>query len=124
MMNAHCSYQIMSPTKLVTKKSILLTYQLLRSMVPFCDWRLPTKIQTKVVHDPTMFGCFDEPAIITISTAIVWDFKQLTSTVAHEMIHVYQAKLKLLNDQNHHDEFFYECAYDVCMNLGFDKESF
>jgi hypothetical protein len=78
-------------SKIVSKKSILLAYQMLRGMEPFCDWKLPTTIQTKVVNDSTMYGCFeDDPHTITISAARVWDVNQLVATVAHEMIHLHQ----------------------------------
>ena len=111
--------------KVVTKKTILLAYQMLRGMSPFCDWKLPTKIETKVVHDLSMYGCFeDSPNTITISTAKVWDVTQLVATVAHEMIHLHQFRLKVLDDAQPHDLFFMDCARDVCIELGFDKENF
>jgi len=114
----------MTEQKVVTKKSILLAYQMLRGMAPFTEWKLPTKVDTKVVNDVSMYGCFDEPGLITISTARVWDVNQLVATVAHEMIHLHQHKLKKLNEANPHDAFFMECAREVCVTLGFDKENF
>jgi hypothetical protein len=111
--------------KVVTKKSILLAYQMLRGMEPFCNWKLPTAIETKVVNDASLYGCFEtEPNMITISTARVWDVSQLIATVAHEMIHLRQHKLKQLSDTNPHDAFFMEQARIVCIGLGFDKEHF
>lgn len=110
--------------KVVTKKSILLAYQMLRCMPPFVDMRLPTTIETKVVHDLSMYGCFDEPNVITISTAKVWDVSQLVATIAHEMIHLHQFRLKVLDEEQPHDVFFMHCARDVCVHLGFDKEHF
>jgi hypothetical protein len=47
--------------KVVTRKSILLAYQMLRGMEPFCGWKLPATIQTKVVNDISMYGCFEDP---------------------------------------------------------------
>ena len=109
----------------VSKKSILLAYQMLRTMEPFASWRLPTKIQTKVVNDPLMYGCFeDSPDTITISAAKCWSVEQLTATVAHEMIHLYQHRLKILDEKNPHDLFFHEQARVVTVTLGFDKENF
>ena len=93
-------------------------------MAPFNEWKLPTKVDTKVVHDASMYGCFDDPDLITISTGRVWDLNQLVATVAHEMIHLRQHRLKRLNADNPHDEFFMDCARDVCVTLGFDKENF
>ena len=111
--------------KVVSKRTVLLAYQMLRGMTPFCEWKLPTKIETKVVHDLSMYGCFeDSPNTITISTAKVWDVEQLVATVAHEMIHLHQHKLKQLSDTNPHDAFFMEQARIVCVCLGFDKENF
>ena len=110
--------------KVVTKKSILLAYQMLREMEPFASWKLPTRIETKVVNDASMYGCFDEPNTITISTAKCWDVNQLVATVAHEMIHQHQSKLKILDADNPHDQFFMTCAREVCVSLGFDKENF
>ena len=114
----------MHDDKIVTRKSIKLTYDLLRSMEPFASWRLPTKIETRVVNDASMYGCFDDPDVITISTAKVWDVKQLVETVGHEMIHLYQHRLKRLNEDHPHDEFFNSCAREVTIKLGFDKENF
>lgn len=112
-------------SRVVTKKSILLAYQMLRGMAPFCGWKLPTKIETRVVSDASMFGSFEtEPSLITISTARVWDVNQLVATVAHEMIHLHQHRLKRLDADNPHDAFFLECAREVCVSLGFDKENF
>ena len=110
--------------KVVTRKSILLAYQMLRGMEPFCGWKLPATIQTKVVNDISMYGCFEDPDIITISTARVWDVNQLVATVGHEMIHLHQSKLKILSEDSPHDAFFMNCAKQVCVNLGFDKENF
>ena len=111
--------------KVVSKKSVLLAYQMLREMEPFCSWRLPLRVHTKVVSDPSMYGCFEDcPDTITISTAKVWDVEQLVATVAHEMIHLHQHKLKQLSDTNPHDAFFMEQARIVCVCLGFDKENF
>lgn len=111
--------------KVVTKKSILLAYQMLRGMEPFCEWRLPATVQTKVANDATMYGCFEEdPHTITISTSRVWDVSQLVATVAHEMIHLHQSKLKILSEETPHDQFFMACAKQVCVGLGFNKENF
>jgi hypothetical protein len=72
-----------------------------------------------------MYGCFeDDPHTITISTARVWDVNQLVATVGHEMIHLHQSKLKILSEDSPHDAFFMNCARQVCVNLGFDKENF
>ena len=110
--------------KVVTKKSVLLAYQMLRGMEPFCSWKLPAAIQTKVVNDISMYGCFEDPDIITISTARVWDVSQLVATVAHEMIHLRQYRLKQLDDTTPHDAYFMEQARLVCVGLGFDQENF
>jgi len=111
--------------KVVSKQTVLLAYQLLRQMEPFSSWKLPLRIETKVVSDASMYGCFeDSPNTITISTAKVWDVNQLVATVAHEMIHYHQSKLKILDADNAHDQFFMNCAREVCVSLGFDKENF
>ena len=110
--------------KVATRKSILLAYQMLRGMEPFCSWKLPATIQAKVVNDISMYGCFEDPDIITISTARVWDVNQLVATVAHEMIHLRQYRLKQLDDTTPHDAYFMEQARLVCVGLGFDKENF
>ena len=111
--------------KVVSKQTVLLAYQLLRQMEPFSSWKLPSRVETKVVSDASMYGCFeDSPNTITISTAKVWDVNQLVATVAHEMIHYHQSKLKILDADNAHDQFFMNCAREVCVSLGFDKENF
>ena len=111
--------------KVVSKQTVLLAYQMLRQMEPFSSWKLPSRVETKVVSDASMYGCFeDSPNTITISTAKVWDVNQLVATVAHEMIHYYQSKLKILDADNAHDQFFMNCAREVCVSLGFDKENF
>mgnify|MGYP007042149356 CR=1 FL=1 len=111
--------------KVVSKQTVLLAYQLLRQMEPFSSWKLPLRVETKVVSDASMYGCFeDSPNTITISTAKVWDVNQLVATVAHEMIHYHQSKLKILDADNAHDQFFMNCAREVCVSLGFDKENF
>ena len=111
--------------KVVSKQTVLLAYQMLRQMEPFSSWKLPSRVETKVVSDASMYGCFeDSPNTITISTAKVWDVNQLVATVAHEMIHYHQSKLKILDADNAHDQFFMNCAREVCVSLGFDKENF
>ena len=115
----------MDENKIVTRRSILLAYDLLRGMKPFCDWKLPTKIEAHVSTDINMYGCFDEPNEITISSGRVWTLTSLMETVAHEMIHLHQYRLKKLNVDTPHDQFFLGCAKEVCEKLGItNRENF
>jgi hypothetical protein len=114
----------MDENRIVTKRSIEAAYTLLRGMKPFCDWKLPVKIEAQVSTDIYMFGCFEDPNTITISSGRVWTAQSLLETTAHEMIHLYQYRQKRLTDTPH-DAFFLACAKEVCEKLGvINREDF
>lgn len=109
---------------MITPTSIKHGYAFLRKLPPFKGWKLPAQIEAKVSNDISEYGSFDEPDTITISKARIWDVDAMLKTIAHEMVHLYQFRCKEEGEPPYHNTFFYECAKEVCRELGWKEETF
>ncbi len=110
----------------VTPEMMEQTYDLLRITKPFRIWKLPDPdgIRFHVTKDNGEFASFDvkggHPVIcVTLHTART--LNSLTMHLAHEMIHLYQWKLKLPQNHGNH---FQICKARVCKEHSFDPGVF
>jgi len=109
-------------------------YEYLRVSPPFCHWDLPhaDHVSFRVLGAKDRFGHFrgrhrrargdDEFSEIAISAPLVNSTDMLISTMAHEMIHLYQDETGTA--RGHHNPKFRKLARRVCRIHGFDLESF
>lgn len=109
---------------MITKKSIQDAYTLLRGIEPFKSWRLPAYIEAQVSESLDDYGAFEEPNIIIISKARIWEFDQFIMTVAHEMVHLHQSRQKKMGEPPYHNAFFFEAAKQVCKEFGWKESIF
>jgi hypothetical protein len=102
-------------------------YDAIRMHPPFCRWSLPEsdEIEFHVVRDRKIFGQYhygDDHAI-AISETVVGHWSTLSSTMAHEMIHLYQ-NLNNRQTKAEHNVEFRKLASEVCAEFGFDPRCF
>jgi hypothetical protein len=109
-------------------------YEYLRVSPPFCRWSLPhaDQVMFRVLGAKDRFGHFrgrhrkargdDGFSEIAISAPLVNSTDVLISTMAHEMIHLYQDETGTA--RGHHNPKFRKLAKRVCAIHGFDPESF
>jgi len=109
-------------------------YEYLRVSPPFCHWDLPhaDHVSFRVLGAKDRFGHFrgrhrkaqgdDGFSEIAISAGLVKSTDLLISTMAHEMIHLYQDETGTA--RGHHNPKFRKLAKRVCAIHGFDLESF
>jgi hypothetical protein len=109
-------------------------YEYLRVSPPFCRWGLPhaDHVMFRVLGAKDRFGHFrgrhrkaqgdDGFSEIAISAGLVRSTDLLLSTMAHEMIHLYQDETGTA--RGHHNPKFLKLAKRVCAIHGFDLESF
>jgi hypothetical protein len=109
-------------------------YEYLRVSPPFCSWGLPhaDQVMFRVLGAKDRFGHFrgrhrkaqgdDGFSEIAISAGLVKSTDLLISTMAHEMIHLYQDETGTA--RGHHNPKFRKLAKRVCAIHGFDPESF
>jgi len=122
-------------TKLtLTPEMLEGAYEYLRVSPPFCSWGLPhaDQVMFRVLGAKDRFGHFrgrhrkaegDEGfSEIAISAGLVKSTDLLISTMAHEMIHLYQDETGTA--RGHHNPKFRKLAKRVCTIHGFDPESF
>lgn len=104
-------------------------YELLKTTPPFRGWRLPPPddIVFKVEGYTNHYAHYeikDGQHVISVSTEGAAQLPTLLSTIAHEMIHLYQAiHCKDPADTEHNEEFF-RIANNVCRKHGFDPKLF
>lgn len=112
----------------LTPDMLAAAYDFLRLTAPFKSWRpkLPpsSELKFKVIKDPTVyadFGLVKDVPTIRVSVEGVGHTSTLLSTVAHEMIHLYQ---HLTGDKEVHGPRFKRKARSVCNAHGFDEKAF
>lgn len=113
----------------ITPAMLAAAYDFLRSTPPFRRWRLPPadEVQFHVTREPFKFGTheFDgQEHIIGISERRVGHTYTLFITMAHEMIHAYQAISKTETKGAEHNAAFRRIARCVCRYHGFDPREF
>ncbi len=108
-------------------------YEYLRVSPPFSAWGLPhaDHVSFRVMGARDRYGHFrgrhrkargDDFSEIAISAGLVKTTDLLLSTMAHEMIHLYQDETGTA--RGHHNPKFRKLAKRVCKIHGFDPETF
>jgi hypothetical protein len=122
------------PKLTLTPEMLEGAYEYLRVSPPFCRWGLPhaDQVMFRVLGAKDRFGHFrgrhrkaqgdDGFSEIAISAGLVRSTDLLISTMAHEMIHLYQDETGTA--RGHHNPKFRKLAKRVCDIHGFDLESF
>ncbi|HEY0266725.1 MAG TPA: SprT-like domain-containing protein [Rhizomicrobium sp.] len=118
----------------LTPEMLENAYEYLRVSPPFCRWNLPDadQVMFRVMGRRDRFGHFrgrhrratgdDGFSEIAISAGMVRSSDLLISTMAHEMIHLYQDETGTA--RGHHNPEFLRLAKRVCRIHGFDYENF
>ena len=118
----------------LTPEMLVQAYEYLRASPPFCQWHLPEadEVSFKVLQARDRFGHFrgrhERPrrrngfSEIAISAHLVSSTELLISTMAHEMIHLYQDETG--GARGHHNPQFRRLAKRVCVLHGFDFADF
>ena len=102
-------------------------YDWLRSVKPFCDWKMPARhrMMFRITKNKNRRGYFrplEKHWVIAISEENNKSVGEVQLTMAHEMIH---AHIEMRQPRApHHGELFQECAKIVCDWFGFDREKF
>jgi hypothetical protein len=111
----------------ITPEQCAAVYDMLRTMPPFNTAKLPESdaIEWRCTHRQDIHGEFVEydPHIITISTAKTGPLSTLISTVAHEMVHLWQTIDNTRNKAQHNADWYCK-ARKVCKSLGLDPKAF
>ena len=95
------------------------TYNFLCETPPFRNWpALPVEVGFIVVKDKKVRG-YQRGRVIGISEGCIGRVDALIATMAHEMIHLYQAEKKTATRAEHNAEF-YRLAKIVCRHHGYD----
>lgn len=122
------------PGLTLTPEMLESAYEYLRVSQPFRGWNLPhaDQVSFRVLGARDRFGHFrgrhrrprdkDDFSEIAISAGLVRSTDLLLSTMAHEMIHLYQDETGTA--RGHHNPAFKKIAKRVCSIHGFDLESF
>lgn len=75
----------------LTKKNLEILYNMACKLPPFNTLPMPksSKVNFKVIKDPTIYGCFDEIEMeIQISAGSCGHFITIFQTLLHEMVHL------------------------------------
>ena len=117
----------------LTPEMLESAYEYLRVSQPFSGWNLPhaDHVSFRVMGAKDRFGHFrgrhrkargDDFSEIAISAGMVKSTDVLISTMAHEMIHLYQDETGTA--RGHHYPKFLKLAKRFCAIHGFDPETF
>lgn len=112
----------------ITPENVELTYDLLRSTMPFCKWRLPHSddISFRIMATRDYIGCFhgviNGPHEISISGTRIGSLDTLVRVMAHEMIHLKQETAGTTTPNTEHNAEFYKLAKMVAKYHCFDPK--
>ncbi len=114
----------MSPTP----EQVAAVYDCLRAFPPFAGWRLPPsdeiEIHIGVQEDAyAIYHRTGDQHGITVSMLLVTDWSTLVETVAHEMVHLHQARAGTETRAEHNREWR-RLAAKVCASFGWNVERF
>lgn len=105
-------------------------YDFIRALPPCSRWGLPPadEVEFTIKHDPSIYGLYtrwlhDGVHIIVISSAVVGHTETLLASVAHEMVHLKQAKDRTETSGQHNAEWR-RLAKTICRIHGFDPKAF
>lgn len=112
----------------ITPTMIEGAYRYLLTTPPFNRWKFPDpeEISFRVTADRVYgwYDCENGTHRISVSIKRVGQTISLIETVAHEMIHVYQAHHHRETPNSQHNKDFYRRAKIVCAYHGFDYRRF
>lgn len=113
----------------IVPEMIRASYDLLCATPPFDRWNLPDsdEIIFKVNKTSALYAwqTFDgDRHTIGVSTARVGSVDVLNRCVAHEMIHVHEANVRLDRNDIEHSAAWKKWADQVCSIHGFDRKAF
>lgn len=112
----------------VTPDRVAAVYDCLRHFPPFCNWKLPSSedIELHVSLQEDAFAVYHrsgEQHGITISMTLVKNWQTLVESVAHEMVHLHQARAGTETRAEHNREWR-RLAKTVCDSFGWNKDNF
>jgi len=112
----------------ITPERIAAIYDCLRAFPPFCRWRLPPsdEIEIRIGVQQDAFAHYHRERgehAFEVSMLLVRDFDTLVQTVAHEMIHLHQARAGTETKAEHNREW-HRLAAIVCRRFGWTTEGF
>ena len=112
----------------LTPHMLEAAYEYLRTTPPFSGWRLPhaDAVEFHVIRTPAVCGWHiaGETPTIAISTGRIGWTQALMETMAHEMIHLFQARRRSETPRTEHNAEFVRLAARVCDYHGFDPKLF
>lgn len=113
----------------LTTEMLELAYDLLWHTPPFDRWNLPAveDVDFKVIRSDTVRGDYYKAKngrhVIRISARCVGTLSNLIETMAHEMVHVHEAKNGTAT-RSEHNAAFHKYAEQVCRVHRFDPKAF
>ena len=110
----------------LTAKQVQATYDFLRAMPPFCNWRIPESqsVIIKVSNSQMVMGEYEsDPHMVSISRVMNNNYDDVLQTVAHEMAHLACEKDGTECHADHGDSFKAK-AKEVCDVWGWKVEKF
>lgn len=101
-------------------------YECLRAFPPFNRWALPPASDVKfvVTRHVDQFGdhfTLRDTHHVRVSSAKSGHFETVVITVAHEMVHMRQARIGI---KVNHGNFFKRQARSICRRFGWDEKAF
>ena len=114
---------------ILTAEHLKASYDLLCTTPPFRNWNLPDSddVVFKTDRSRTMsaWQTFDgERHVICVSTACVSSIDLLNRYMAHELIHVHEANVRIDRNDVEHSAAWRKWAAQVCRAHGYDPAAF
>jgi hypothetical protein len=113
----------------ITTEMLARAYHYLEATQPFRKWNMPDAddVVFRAIKDPAVRGWFQIDRIgrytIALSSRCIGHTENLMRTMAHEMIHLHQADVKMETGAEH-NAAFYRLAAQVCKAHGWDVKDF
>lgn len=112
----------------ITPQQVAAVYDCLREFPPISTWRLPSsdEIEINIGVQQDAFAHYHRRGDqhgITVSMLLVDDWQTLSETVAHEMIHLHQARAGTETRAEHNREW-HRLAAKVCEAFGWQLKGF
>jgi hypothetical protein len=112
----------------LTRDTLAAAYDYLRSTPPFRSWNLPEpeEIVFRVAKTPGLYGWCDHKRgrhVIAVSRQAVGHTMTLFETMAHEMLHLHEARAGV-RSRSEHGPAFKKWSARICKVHGFDPKRF
>jgi len=112
----------------ITPAQVAAVYDCLREFPPFSKWRLPPsdEIEMHIGVQQDAYAHYHRQGSqhgIEVSMLLVTDWDTLVETVAHEMVHLHQARAGTETRAEHNREW-HRLAAIVCRRFGWAKDQF